>query len=305
MQRKSTGEFFALKLVGEDENSDVEKAEAVEAVRDQEVRLLRDLSHANIIRFYNAWRHKGDDGPQYAILMEYADGGSLKMHINKQVKGKAPFAEQKVRSLFAQMVSALEYMHSGNALYDKPGKRVMHRDIKPDNILIMLNGQLKLSDVGVAKIVQQGPYAQLKMSDAGNALYKAPEAFRRHYGLPSDVWSAGAVLYELMALKPPFWAPHDDILLQAQVVKDQPCPPSPDGYGRLGDLAQSMLRKEPAERPTFAQLAQESVVAHTLANRSDERMATVLETYAPFGGLDSSCARRLGSSSAGGNEQSA
>ena len=141
----------------------------------------------------------------------------------------------------------------------------------------------QVCDVGVAKIVEVHLSAedQKMKTIVGNALYKAPEAFKGNYDTPSDVWSVGAVLYQLMdaELNPPFC----DAYNQQEAVTANPCPQPPDGYGRLAELAVSMLRKKPDERPTFEELRCESVVDETLARLGHERRAAAVEKAAAGG----------------------
>jgi len=278
--RRKTGQAFALKLVQLPEDED--DRDRVMAEAKAEIELLRDISHANVTRFYNAWKQDNQSPPfgqQLAILMEYADGGSLQALIKEQ-KPRGGFAEDKVRTWFAQLVAAFEHLHSGAAVHAKPDTTVLHRDIKPENILVTQDDRIKVCDVGVAKIVEGSDDAKQMKTIVGNALYKAPEAFDRDYGTPSDVWSVGAVLYQLMnaKLQAPFIG--NDLFDQMRVVKEQPCPQPPGGYGRLAELAVSMLRKKPEERPTFEELRWEEVVDETLVRLGEERRAAAVEKAA-------------------------
>ena len=181
VKRRTTGQVFALKLIklpeDEDDRNQVSASiynPRAEVVREMcrshreishvditcvvdggatqvmaeavaEIELLRDISHANITRFYNAWKQDSDEWApgKLAILMEYADGGSLQALIKKQRPGPG-FIADKVRTLFAQLVAAFEHLHSGTAVHSQPNTTVLHRDIKPENILVTQDDRVKV-----------------------------------------------------------------------------------------------------------------------------------------------------------------
>ena len=134
---------------------------------------------------------------------------------------------------------ALEYVH---------GRKVIHRDIKTQNIFLTGNKTIKVGDFGISKVLEST--TQVAMTVVGTPYYMAPEACQSEpYTSKSDVWALGCILYELCVLKQPFQA--DNLLgLVFKIVQDEPGP-IPDSYSKeIQDLITMCLKKNPAERPT-------------------------------------------------------
>ena len=146
----------------------------------QEVMILKQTSHRNIIKlfeYFQTQRH-------VLIVIELSTGGDLLSYVRKRRQLKEDIA----KSLFKQIIEALRYCHS---------KRILHRDIKLDNILLTLEGDVKICDFGVSKIVRPGE----KMTEqCGTPAYIAPEILldRGYEGFAVDIWSAGVVLFAML-----------------------------------------------------------------------------------------------------------
>ena len=146
----------------------------------QEVMILKQTSHRNIIKlfeYFQTQRH-------VLIVIELSTGGDLLSYVRKRRQLKEDIA----KSLFKQIIEALRYCHS---------KRILHRDIKLDNILLTLEGDVKICDFGVSKIVRPGE----KMTEqCGTPAYIAPEILldRGYEGFAVDIWSAGVVLFVML-----------------------------------------------------------------------------------------------------------
>ncbi len=147
------------------------------------------LSHPNIVGIYDV----GSDKDLHYIVMEYVEGKTLK----EVIAEKGPFPAKTVLELGVQMVSALKHAHS---------KKIIHRDIKPQNILLTNEGVLKVTDFGIAKAVDSSTIVA-----TGNAIgsvhYFSPEQAKGKYvNESSDLYSCGIVLFELATKKLPFEA---------------------------------------------------------------------------------------------------
>lgn len=210
-----------------------------------EVEVLCKLQHPNCTRLYGAWRASS----RLHILMEYADGGSLADRVAAQrSSGGCPFDEERILDWTVQIVSALAYMHS---------RSVLHRDLKTGNIFLTARNLVKVGDFGISKVLEGEGTARLAKTAVGTPYYLAPELVNgEHYGLQVDVWALGVVLYELMTLRRPFEADNLPALaLRILKVRYPPPAPSLPYSAELRALLASLLQRDPARRPTLAQLA--------------------------------------------------
>jgi len=198
----------------------------------QEAQAAANLSHPNIVNIYD-W---GQDGNTYYIVMEYVAGTDLK----SLVQQNGPMDPLKVAEYGAQVCSALAVAHG----YD-----VIHRDIKPHNIVLTPEGTIKVMDFGIARagnttMTQTG-------SVLGTAQYISPEqAQGRTLGPASDLYSLGITLYEMVTGKLPFDA-DTPVAVALKQVNEQPRPPRelrPSIPVELETIIMRSLRKNPAER---------------------------------------------------------
>ena len=145
--------------------------------------------------------------------------------------------EADIWSIFYQMVTGLNCLHS---------KKIVHRDIKCANIFLTKDGTVKLGDLNVSKIAKAG---QLQ-TQTGTPYYASPEVWQdKPYDKSSDIWSMGAVLYEMTALNPPFTA-KDMKCLFTKVTKGV-YPKIPAQYSSdLSGMISSLLQVDPKKRPS-------------------------------------------------------
>lgn len=150
-----------------------------------EIQLLQKLDHPNIVQCFGVY----EDHSKIFIVMEYCSKGDLSDLL------KVSFlTEDDVKDLFQGLVSALQYLHKQN---------VMHRDLKPKNILVSDDDKLKIADFGFAKHLS----TDLSQTICGSPLYMAPEILNSSpYASNSDLWSVGIVLYEMISGKTPYFA---------------------------------------------------------------------------------------------------
>jgi len=195
----------------------------------QEIEILRKLHHPNVIRFINVINT--DD--RLYLFMERIKGCPLKELIDEGI------SEIKSKDLFKQLTMAIQYCHS---------MCVVHRDIKPTNILIQINGQLKLIDFGLSAVIESG---KLLRTFCGSPSYVAPEIllFDKYSGKSADIWSLGIVLYAMLTSKVLF-----DCLQKVLTFDWQP----PDNVSKeCKDLLTKMIVFVPTRR-----ISAEEILAH-------------------------------------------
>ncbi|XP_066439688.1 serine/threonine-protein kinase Nek5-like isoform X3 [Eleutherodactylus coqui] len=159
----------------------------------KEVTLLAKMNHPNIVKFFTSM----EENSHLYIVMEFCDGGDLMKRIKRQ-RGVL-FEEDQILNWFVQISLGLKHIHD---------RKVLHRDIKTQNIFLANNGtQVKLGDFGLAKMLNNT--MELVQSHVGTPYYLSPEICEnRPYNNKTDIWSLGCVLYELCTLKHSFEAPN-------------------------------------------------------------------------------------------------
>jgi serine/threonine-protein kinase len=190
------------------------------------------LNHPNIVTVYDV----GRDGDLAWIAMEFLAGRSLRDLLD----AGEPLAPGRIVGIGAAVADALAFAHA---------QGVIHRDVKPANIMVLDSGVVKLADFGIAQL----PGSGLTMTGAvlGSPKYMAPEQISGHKADGrSDIFSLGVVLYELLAGKPPFEGENLHAAMY-QVVHKEPPPPSAcrDGQTNAFDaVITKALAKDPAAR---------------------------------------------------------
>jgi eukaryotic-like serine/threonine-protein kinase len=219
-----------------------------------EARYASSLAHPGITRVFDYGEHSPLGGPY--LVMELVDGQPLS-EILERYGRLDPYV---VLDIVAQSARALDAAHRAG---------IVHRDIKPGNLLIMADGTTKITDFGIAKA--NAPDVNLTATGIvmGTALYVSPEqATGQPLSGSSDVYSLGVVAYECLAGDPPFVA--DQPLAIAIMHKHDPVPPLPDDVPRqVAELVYAMLAKNPEDRPESARhVADRAEVIREARNRS-------------------------------------
>ena len=202
------------------------------------------LHHAHIVHVYDVGEHEG--APFFA--MEYVEGGSLADRLRGGIVPARDIAQ-----LLIPVARALDFAHKNG---------VVHRDMKPGNILIDPQGVPKVTDFGIAKRLTASSVLTLSGAVIGTPVYMAPEQARgtsRDVGAAADIYSLGAILYEMLAGRPPFLPEESDTAIMVRVATENPISPAWHRPGIPRDLETICLKclaKEPAERyPSAAAFA--------------------------------------------------
>ncbi|HEX8076864.1 MAG TPA: protein kinase, partial [Chthoniobacterales bacterium] len=202
------------------------------------------LHHANIVHIYDVGEHEG--APFFA--MEYVEGGSLADRLRA-----GTMAARETAQFLIPVARALDFAHKNN---------VVHRDMKPANILIDPQGVPKVTDFGIAKRLTAESELTLSGAVIGTPIYMAPEQARgtsKDVGAAADIYSLGAILYEMLAGRPPFLPDDSDTSLVVRVATENPVSPAWHRPGVPRDLETICMRclaKTPGERyPSAAAVA--------------------------------------------------
>ncbi|KAF1911291.1 kinase-like domain-containing protein [Ampelomyces quisqualis] len=200
VERKDTGLTFALKYIRKDE---VVRSESVRNII-RERRMLEHLNHPFLCNL----RYSFQDIEYLYIVVDLMNGGDLRFHISRKT-----FTEEAVRFWIAQLGCAVRYIHQ---------QGIVHRDIKPDNVLLDSEGHVHLADFNVASDFT--PHKPLT-SKSGTLAYLAPEVYEgKGYSCEVDWWSLGVLFYECIYNKRPFEASSHDSLA-AKISKGEPTYP--------------------------------------------------------------------------------
>jgi serine/threonine protein kinase len=213
-------------------------------VREREI--LATLNHPNIARLYDAGITA--DGQPY-LALEYVEGQRIDMHCRERKLGL-----RERLQLFLQVTRAVAHAHA---------RLVVHRDLKPSNILIGADGQARLLDFGIAKLLEQGLAQETALTlETGRALtpdYAAPEQIRGEpIGTAADIYSLGVVLFELVTGERPYKLPRDSrAALEEAILQAEPPRPSSvvadarqrrQLRGDLDTIVQKALKKDVGQR---------------------------------------------------------
>jgi len=200
-----------------------------------EIGILQKIEHENVVRLYGIQKSER----HIYLIMEYCDGGDLHRFIRKHGR----LSVDTARHFMHQLGEGMRYLWS---------KSLIHRDLKPQNLLLSTyseNARLKIADFGFARHLAVAAMAETL---CGSPLYMAPEILKfQKYDAKADLWSAGAILFEMMTGKPPFHGSNPQELLRniekTELMFSQDILMNPD----CKSLIQQLLRKNPVERVSF------------------------------------------------------
>uniref|UniRef100_H9G6X3 non-specific serine/threonine protein kinase n=2 Tax=Anolis carolinensis TaxID=28377 RepID=H9G6X3_ANOCA len=224
VREKATGRYYAMKILRKEVI--IAKDEVAHTVT--ESRVLQNTRHP----FLTALKYAFQTNDRLCFVMEYANGGELFFHLSRE----RVFTEDRARFYGAEIVSALEYLHSRDVVY---------RDIKLENLMLDKDGHIKITDFGLCKEgITDG--ATMK-TFCGTPEYLAPEVLEDNdYGRAVDWWGLGVVMYEMMCGRLPFYNQDHERLFELILMEEIRFPRtlSPEAKALLAGL----LKKDPKQR---------------------------------------------------------
>jgi fused-like protein len=243
-RKKQTANIVALKFISKTNR----KASELKKLQ-YEIDLMKRLKHPNIITMLDSF----ETAEEVCVVTEFANGELFQI-----LQDDKRLPEEQVQAIASQLVSALYYLHS---------HRIMHRDMKPQNILICQGGCIKLCDFGFARAMSMNTLVLTSIK--GTPLYMSPELVQeKPYDHNSDLWSLGCILYELFCGVPPFYT-NSIVKLVNMIVKNSVKWPS-DMSSLFTDFLNGLLTKEPKKRLSWPQLLYHPFVAPVYVEKGEK-----------------------------------
>ena len=237
---KFTGKVVALKFIAK-------RGKTEKDIRNlrQEIAILRTLRHPNIIELFDSFETATD----FCVVTEFAHGELFEIFQDDK-----HLPEEEIRSIARQLVHALHYLHAN---------RIIHRDMKPQNVLCASNNTVKLCDFGFARAMSNNTVVLTSIK--GTPLYMAPELVQEQpYTHTVDLWSLGIILYELFVGSPPFYTTSLYSLINL-IVKDPVKYPS-NMSDSFRSFLQGLLQKDPRQRLEWPGLLHHPFIAGGAGN---------------------------------------
>ncbi|XP_014899429.1 serine/threonine-protein kinase Nek1 isoform X3 [Poecilia latipinna] len=232
VKSKDDGRQYVIKEIGISGMSSKERQESR-----REVAVLANMSHPNIVQYKESF----EEGGCLYIVMDYCEGGDLFKKINSQ-KGVL-FPEEQILDWFVQICLALKHVH---------GRKILHRDIKSQNIFLTKEGTVQLGDFGIARVLNST--VELARTCIGTPYYLSPEICEnKPYNNKSDIWALGCVLYEMCTLKHAFEAGNMKNLV-LKIIRGSYPPVSVHYSQELRSLLAQLFKRNPRERPSIGSI---------------------------------------------------
>ncbi|MBN3309511.1 STK36 kinase, partial [Amia calva] len=242
-RKKYSGEVVALKFIPK-----VGRSEKELCSLKKEIEIMRGLRHPNVVLLLDSF----ETNREVVVVMEYAEGELFQI-----LEDDGSLPESQVREIACQLVSALYYLHSN---------RILHRDMKPQNILLGKGGVVKLCDFGFARAMSVSTLVLTSIK--GTPLYMSPELVEeKPYDHTADLWSLGCILYELHTGAPPFYT--NSIFHLVQLIVRDPVKWPESMSPECTSFLKGLLTKDPQKRLSWPFLLKHPFVTEGVLVLSD------------------------------------
>ncbi|XP_070613524.1 serine/threonine-protein kinase Nek1 isoform X15 [Erythrolamprus reginae] len=238
VKAKENGKQYVIKEINISKMSNKEREESR-----REVAVLANMKHPNIVLYRESFEEAGC----LYIVMDYCEGGDLFKKINAQ-KGVF-FSEDQIMDWFVQICLALKHVHD---------RKILHRDIKSQNIFLTKDGTIQLGDFGIARVLNST--VELARTCIGTPYYLSPEICEnKPYNNKSDMWALGCVLYEMCTLKHAFEAGNMKNLV-LKIISGSFPPVSTRYSHELRSLISQLFKRNPRDRPSVNSLLEKMFI---------------------------------------------
>ncbi|CAJ1064104.1 serine/threonine-protein kinase 36 isoform X2 [Xyrichtys novacula] len=249
-RKRHTGQVVAMKFMPKTGRSEKE----LRSLK-REIEIMRNLQHPNIVQMYDSFETE----TEVVVVTEYAEGQLFQI-----LEDDGHLPESQVREIACQLVLALHYLHS---------HRILHRDMKPQNILLGKSGVVKLCDFGFARAMSVSTLVLTSIK--GTPLYMSPELVEeKPYDHTADLWSLGCILYELHTGAPPFHA--NSIFHLVQLIVKDPVKWPDSMSPTCTNFLKGLLTKDPQKRLSWPDLLHDPFVSDGVQVLSDSTVFSPL-----------------------------
>ena len=259
--REDPQALFVLKKI------DIREATAKEkAAAHQEAKLLESLKHPFVLGFRESFDHKGN----LCLVTDYCDAGDLYQLLQTK---RVHLKEEAIKDWFVQLCLAVQYIHE---------RKILHRDLKTQNIFLTKAGDAVLGDFGIARVFKSQK-KEMASTVIGTPYYMSPEIMAsKAYDYKSDLWALGCILYEVCSLRHAFDA-RDMNGLAMKIIRGK-FSPIPREYSKeLRELVNGLLSKNPTTRPDLKKVLQLEFLQPNV-DRALAKVRRFAERLVPSGG---------------------
>ncbi|GAX77682.1 hypothetical protein CEUSTIGMA_g5125.t1 [Chlamydomonas eustigma] len=246
-----------------------------------EIDVMKELDHPNLVKLYEVVMTPGSD--KLLMIMEYVEGGCVLQ--GSRPTSKVPLLEPVAKEYFRDILKGVEYLHFN---------KIVHGDLKPDNLLLTMSAKVKVSDFGSAVLCENNPLITCPL---GTPAFMAPEMCtgKPFNGFQGDVWALGVCLYMFMYGVPPFKGNTSHQVYEAVQLQHLTFPADTYASPQLRHLLTRLLAKDPNKRAQLPEIMSHPWITHgrrhTLMSSRERALERVVEQQKGDVGADQRSAR--------------
>ena len=256
VQKLNTNSIYVIKQIPLSGLSEKERNEV-----EQEAKILHLINSNYVVKYYDSFK----ENDNLNIVMEYCDGGDLNDFLIEKKKLGQPLEEPFIWKIFIKITIGLADIHK---------LKILHRDLKTLNIFLKQNFDIKIGDLGVAKVLSKNNFARTVI---GTPYYLSPEICEeKPYNDKSDVWALGCILYELCTFKHPFEARSQGALI-LKILNNKPEPINNTFSKELNNIIYMLLDKNYDKRPSCIEILKNNMVISKIKSLGLSELLTDLD----------------------------